>query len=63
MRSESKTEELISMMTEIQDAVHTYYDEFGETHCYERKIVSGTIKEKKNLHYGISRYVKLIYNL
>ena len=51
------------MMTKIQEAVHTYEDEFGEAHCYERKIVSGDNKTEKNMHYGILRYVKWIYNL
>ena len=44
------------MMSEVQESVHTYVDEEGKTHCYERKIVSGDNKTEKNMHHGILRY-------
>ena len=52
-KSESKTEELIEMMAEVQlENVHTVSDGEGIT-CCEKKIVSGDNKTEKNMHYGI----------
>ena len=56
-KSESKTEDLITMMSKIQLDVHKFKDELGVHHCYERKIVSGDNKTEKNMHYGILRKV------
>ena len=56
-KSESKTEDLISMMSKVQLDVHKFKDELGVHHCYERKIVSGDNKTEKNMHYGILRKV------
>ena len=56
-KSESKTEDLLAMMTEVQEFVNTYEDEESVTRCYERKIVSGDNKTEKNMHYGILRLV------
>ena len=55
-KSESKVEDLISMMSEVQLNVHKMkVDE--KTHCYEKKIVSGDNKTEKNMYYGILRRV------
>ena len=54
-KSESCTEDLISMMSEVQLNVNTFEDDEGVTHCYEKKIVSGDNKTEKNMHYGILR--------
>ena len=54
-KSESRTEDLISMMSEVQLNVNTFEDDEGVTHCYEKKIVSGDNKTEKNMHYGILR--------
>ena len=54
-KSESSTDDLISMMSELQLNVHTYFDGNGNEHCYERKICSGDNKTEKNMHYGILR--------
>ena len=53
--SESSTEDLIKMMSEVQINVHTFKDSDGREHCYEKKIVSGDNKTEKNMHYGILR--------
>ena len=53
--SESKIEDLIKMMTEVQKKVHTYTDNSGVVHCPEKKILSGDNKTEKNMHYGILR--------
>ena len=52
-KSESSTQDLIDMMSEIQLNVHTYEDNDETEHCYEKKIVSGDQKTEKNMHYGI----------
>ena len=57
-KSESKIEDLLHMMSEIQLNVHTYDDE-GTARCHERKIVSGDNKTEKNMHHGILRYIPL----
>ena len=55
--SESRTEDLITMMSEVQLNVHTYTDSSGAEHCHERKIVAGDNKTEKNMTYGILRFV------
>ena len=55
-KSESRTEDLISMMSEVQLNVNTFEDSEGVEHCYEKKIVSGDNKTEKNMHYGILRF-------
>ena len=56
-KSESNTEDLIAMMTEIQKKyVHTYEDHKGKVRCFERKIISGDNKTEKNSTYGILRF-------
>ena len=52
-KSESSTEDLITMMSEMQLNVHTYNDSEGVEHCHEKKIVSGDQKTEKNMHFGI----------
>ena len=52
-KSESSTQDLIDMMSEIQLNVHTYKDTDETEHCYEKKIVSGDQKTEKNMHFGI----------
>lgn len=54
-KSESRTEDLIAMMADVQLNVHTYEDNLGVQHCYEKKIVSGDNKTEKNMFYGILR--------
>ena len=54
-KSESKTEDLIDMMADIQLNVHTFEDHAGVKHCHEKKIVSGDNKTEKNMFYGILR--------
>ena len=54
-QSESRTEELIQMMSEVQLNVHTFEDNNGVKHCHEKKIISGDNKTEKNMHYGILR--------
>ena len=56
-KSESRTEDLITMMSNVQLNVNTYADNEGVLHCYERKIVSGDNKTEKNMHYGILRLI------
>ena len=54
-KSESRTEDLIEMMQQVQSNIHTYEDDDGKARCYERKIVSGDSKTEKNMHYAIQR--------
>ena len=55
-KSESNTEDLISMMQEIQEKyVHKDENALGVTTCYEKKVISGDNKTEKNSHYGIPR--------
>ena len=55
-KSESSTEDLIDMMSEVQIHVHTFEDSDGVKHCHKKKIVSGDQKTEKNMHYGILRW-------
>ena len=55
-KSESKTEDLIGMMSELQDKFvckDSYFD--GINKCYEKKIIGGDNKTEKNSVYGILR--------
>ena len=55
-KSESKTEDLISMIAEVQDKyVHNFTDSDGEIKCYEKKIIGGDNKTEKNSVHGILR--------
>ena len=57
-KSETKTEDLISMMSDIQEKyVHTFQDEEGNVKVYEKKILSGDNKTEKNQTYGIIRLI------
>ena len=56
-KSESRTEDLITMMSKVQLSVNTYEDSGGVQHCFEKKIVSGDNKTEKNMHYGILRLI------
>ena len=56
-KSESRTEDVIAMLDEIQDSfIHKFRDMTGEVHCYEKKVISGDNKTEKNSYYGILRY-------
>ena len=53
-KSEFKTEDLISMMSDIQKKyIHIYKNKDGQSKCYEKKILSGDNKTEKNQVYGI----------
>ena len=55
-KSESKTEDLIDMIEDIQEEyIPTYEDELGFVKCYEKKILSGDNKTEKNSYHGIIR--------
>ena len=54
-KSESRTEDLIAMLTKVQKNVHKFKDTDGIEHCYEKKIVSGDNKTEKNMFYSILR--------
>ena len=57
-KSETKTEDLIEMMNEIQSSyVHKFEDQDGTVKCYEKKILSGDNKTEKNQTYGILRFI------
>ena len=43
-KSESRIEDLLDMMHQVQETVHTFTDGMGITHCFERKIVRGDNK-------------------
>ena len=50
-KSESRTEDLIDMMTDIQKKyVHKKHHSDA---CYERRMLSGDQKTEKNCHFGI----------
>ena len=52
-KSESKTEELVNMMSEVQEKfVHKFTDGSGNIKCYEKKVLSGDQKTEKNSYYG-----------
>ena len=56
-KSESRTEDLIEMMDEVQmKYTHKFKDEFGKIRCFERKVIGGDNKTEKNSHHGILRY-------
>ena len=56
-KSESRTEDLIEMIDEVQmKYTHKFKDEFGKIRCFERKVISGDNKTEKNSHHGILRY-------
>ena len=52
-KSESSTEDLITMMIDVQKYVNKFKDDHDVVHSYERKIVSGDNKTEKNMHHGI----------
>ena len=55
-KSESRTEDLIGMMGEVQEKwVPKYTDVDGVKKCYEKKIIGGDNKTEKNSVYGILR--------
>jgi hypothetical protein len=55
-KSESRTEDVIAMMSEVQDKyTHKFTDNFGKTGCFEKKVLSGDNKTEKNSFYGILR--------
>ena len=55
-KSETKTEDLIEMMIDIQKKyVHTFENKDGTFKCFEKKILSGDNKTEKNQTYGIIR--------
>ena len=59
-KSESNTEDLVSMMQDLQlKYPHTYTGDDGTTCCYEKKVIGGDNKTEKNSHYGILRLVIL----
>ena len=56
-KSESRTEDLIEMMDEVQmKYTHKFKDESGKVRCFERKVIGGDNKTEKNSHHGILRY-------
>ena len=62
-KSESKTEDLIVMMTEVQDKyIQKFSDDLGKTGCFERKVLSGDNKTEKNSFYGILRYRSSVHS-
>ena len=55
-KSEGNTEDLLSMMTEIQmKYTHKFENNLGQIDCFEKKVLSGDNKTEKNSHYGILR--------
>ena len=59
-KSESRTEDVIAMMAEVQQKyTHKFTDDFGKTGCFEKKVLSGDNKTEKNSYYGILRYKNL----
>ena len=56
-KSETNTEDLVSMMADVQlKTVHTYTDETEKEQCFQRKVISGDNLTEKNMHHGIIRY-------
>ena len=55
MKSESNTDEIVSMMQDLQlKYAHTHKS--GDSNaCFEKKVISGDNKTEKNSHYGILR--------
>ena len=54
-KSESSTEDLISMMQDLQSKYVHKTEESGAVRCFEKKILSGDNKTEKNSHHGIVR--------
>ena len=55
-KSESKTEDLIVMMNEVQlNFTQKFSDNLGNVDCFEKKVLSGDNKTEKNSHHGILR--------
>ena len=55
-KSESNTEDLISMIEEVQHKyISKHEDSMGNIYCYEKKMLSGDNKTEKNSHHGILR--------
>ena len=55
-KSESRTEDLIEMLTQVQDSyTHKFVDDEGHVDCFERKVVSGDNKTEKNSYHGMLR--------
>ena len=55
-KSESNTEDVVSMIIEVQDKfAHVYTDEQGNEKSYEKKVLGGDNKTEKNSHHGILR--------
>ena len=53
-KSESNTEDLITMIEDVQRKyISKHEDSLGSFNCYERKILSGDNKTEKNSHHGI----------
>ena len=57
-KSESKIEDLVDMMSTLQDKYTHKYEDGTEIKCYERKVISGDNKTEKNSHHGIIRYTE-----
>ena len=56
-KSESRTEDVIAMMTEVQEKfTHKFINDAGNNECFEKKVLSGDNKTEKNSFYGILRY-------
>ena len=54
-KSESKTEDLVEMISDIQQKYTHKFLIDGEIDCFEKKVLSGDNKTEKNCHYGILR--------
>ena len=62
-KSESRTEDVIDMMNDVQDKfTHKFTDELGNTGCFEKLVLSGDNKTEKNSVYGILRYQSRLIN-
>ena len=60
-KSESRTEDLITMMSKVQKKYTSKFrDAFGNVDCFEKKVMSGDNKTEKNSHYGILRYFSFL---
>ena len=55
-KSESKTEDLVMMINDIQDKYAHKFSGPNGIECYERRILGGDNKTEKNSHHGILRY-------
>ena len=54
-KSESKTEDLVSMISDIQKKYTHKFESDDGKECFERKVLSGDNKTEKNSHYAILR--------